>query len=111
LPNSAGAVCEGVNELEAPGTGRPVQNATIRVSTDSQNQRNVCESLSQREREPRSGGWGVQKRKHLNSCGTPHPARWRGPPSPVGKGICLNAFPNLDTKAWKRRGGRAATGG
>jgi hypothetical protein len=32
-------------------------------------------------------------RKHRrNTCGTPHPARWRGPPSPVGRGIRPKAF-------------------
>src|SRR4051812_48045834 len=52
------------------------------------------ESLSQRERVPRSGGGGGQKEKNLRKIyGTPHPARWCRPPSPVGRGIRPKHFP------------------
>src|SRR5678809_981059 len=43
---------------------------------------------------------GTNKRNCFNRCGTPHPARWRGPPSPVGRGICPIASSNMDTTAW-----------
>src|SRR6185369_2412008 len=54
---------------------------------------------------------GTNKQNCFNRCGTPHPARWRGPPSPVGRGICPNASSNLDTTAWNRRGGPMGRGG
>src|SRR5678810_668787 len=46
---------------------------------------------------------GTNEQNCFNRCGTPHPARWRGPPSPVGRGICPNAFSNLNTTATVRR--------
>ena len=31
----------------------------------------------------------IHRKTRRNVCGTPHPARWRGPPSPAGRGIRL----------------------
>jgi hypothetical protein len=76
--------------------GKSIPNAVqaIRPLDDSQDAR--CSFL----RIPLPKGEGDAKRRvrgeEKNLC-TPHPARWREPPSPFGRGIHSEAFCNLDS--------------